>query len=482
MSADFSGARWGKADPSRNVDPPAFLPEVRPPPPDPPEEVAPRASSPRAGPRLGAAELRVLDRRILRLALPALGALLVEPLYNLTDSAIVGHLGVPQLGALAIATGALNLVWWTAGFIAVSTLTRVARGLGAQDFRGASREVGASYLAAIILGLIGSGVLAALAAPMTTALGGTHAVASYSVTYLRIASIGIVPLELSLAGTGHLNGLGRTRRPFEIALAGCVLNLGLELELVYGVHLGIAGSAWGTDIAQVATALAFWASSARAEIAPARPRMADLIAVVRDGIPLSVRTVALDAALLLSTAVVARLGKADLAGQQIALQVWTLLALTVDALAVPSQVLVAEAAGRGDRSRARAVGRRTLQLGVVAGSILGAATIALAGVLPHLFTTESAVWRSATPALVICGIQQPVAALAFVLDGLLLGLSEYRALSAAMIVALAGFLPLSAAVLVDHSLGIEGVWLGLTAWMLIRTTLLLRRWRARAYP
>jgi putative MATE family efflux protein len=193
-------------------------------------------------------------------------------------------------------------------------------------------------------------------------------------------------------------------------------------------------------------------------------------------VPLTIRTVALSVAQLSSTAVAARLGEAILAGHQIALQIWLLLALTVDALAVPAQVFVGQAIGTGDRLRAIEVGRRTLRLGLGVGVALGIATVAASGVLPAIFTEDPGVRHVATLALILCGIQQPVAAVAFVLDGLLLGASDFRILRTAMLLALAGFVPVAAIVLRFRWLGIVGVWSALTFWLLVRTAVLLHRW------
>jgi putative MATE family efflux protein len=417
-----------------------------------------------------------LDRRIIALALPALGALLVEPLYNLTDSAIVGHLGRAPLGALAVAGGALTVVWWTAAFIEMATVTLVAQRRGAGEIDSARRDVGAAYAWSLVIGTCGAVLVAALAAPISSILGAKGLVAHDAVEYLRISAIGMVPLVMSFAGTGHLNGLGNTRRPFEIALVANGINVALEILLVYVVHLGIAGSAWGTVAAQVAAAVLFAASSWSSPLRPARPRAGDLARLARDGVPLTIRTVALGLALLSSTAVAARLGSGVLAGHQIALQIWLLLALTLDALAVPAQIFVGEAIGGLDRAAATAVGKRTLRLGLAAGVGFGLLTVALAGVLPEIFTSDPGVRHQATLALLLCGAQQPLAALAFVLDGLLLGAAEYRTLQTAMVVALAGFVPLAALTLRMHSLGIVGVWLALTCWLIVRTAVLLRRW------
>jgi putative MATE family efflux protein len=417
-----------------------------------------------------------LDRRILTLALPALGALLVEPLYNLTDSAIVGHLGRAPLGALAVAGGALTVVWWTAAFIEMATVTVVAQRRGAGDTEAARRDVGAAYVLSIALGVAAALFVVGLAVPITDVLGARGVVARDAVLYLRISAIGMVPLVASFAGTGHLNGLGNTRRPFEIALVANAINVALEVVLVYVVHLGIAGSAWGTVAAQIAAAALFAASSLTAPLRPSRPRAGDLARMARDGVPLTIRTVALGLALLSSTAVAARLGGAILAGHQIALQIWLLLALALDALAVPAQIFVGEAVGALDRAQAVAVGRRTLWLGLAVGTALGLLTIGLAGVLPAVFSADAGVRHEATLALLLCGAQQPIAALAFVLDGLLLGAADYRTLRAAMIVALCGFVPLATVTLRVHSLGIVGVWLALTCWLIVRTAVLLRRW------
>jgi putative MATE family efflux protein len=427
--------------------------------------------------RLGRlAHIDKLDRRIVALAVPALGTLLVEPLYNLTDSAIVGHLGREPLAALAIAGGALNIVGWVAAFLEMATVSMVAFRRGAGDKAGAGRAAGAAYSLSLLVGLaIAAGV--ALVAPYLTAVIGGHGVVAHeAVTYLRISAVGLVPLLVSLAGNGHLTGLEDTKRPFLIALVANGVNVVLEISFVYGLGLGIAGSAWGTVGAQGVSAVLFAVVSRRAAILPAWPRRAEVRRLVIDGVRLSIRTIALGVVLLASTALAARLGTSVLAGHQIALQIWTTLALALDSLAVPAQVFVGEALGRGELDVARAVGRRTLAFGGLAGSLVGALTIAVAWILPSVFSADPAVHAAATPALLVCGAMQPVAAVAFVLDGLLLGASDYRTLQWAMVVALLAFVPLGAAVAIDHGLGIVTVWLALACWLAARSALLGWKW------
>ena len=203
--------------------------------------------------------------------------------------------------------------------------------------------------------------------------------------------------------------------------------------------------------------------------------------LVRNGVALVIRTIALGAALTIATAVAAQVGSATLAGHQIALQVWLLLALTLDALAVPAQIYVGGALGAGRVDEAVHVGARCLRLGLYASGAVGVATIALSPLLPFVFTGDGAVRHVATIALVICGALQPFAALAFVYDGLLLGAGDYATLRRAMLLALLAFTPLAVATLADHDLGIVGIWLALTGWLVARTVLLARRWSSRAW-
>src|SRR6185369_16483233 len=80
---------------------------------------------------------RAIDREILRLAVPALGALIAEPLFLLADSAMIGHLGAIPLAGLGIASAVLQTIIGLMVFLAYSTTPAVARRLGAGDERGA---------------------------------------------------------------------------------------------------------------------------------------------------------------------------------------------------------------------------------------------------------------------------------------------------------------------------------------------------------
>jgi putative MATE family efflux protein len=417
-----------------------------------------------------------LDRRIAALAIPALGAIAAEPAYNLADTAIVGHLGRTPLDSLAIAATALMLASWVAIFLSTATTSTVAGLVARRDQPGAERAVGAAYLVAATGGVVVALVLAVAAPWLARLLGAQPTVLAGSVDYLRISAIGVPFLYLSYAGNGHKVGLADTRTPLRVAVTANVLNVALEFALVYGAHWGLRGSAWGTVIAQIVAAALYLAASRRASIRLARPARPEITTLLRAGHQLSVRTIALGVVPLTTTAIAARLGPVPLGGQQIAMRLWYLLSILLDALAVPAQVYVSSALGAQDPDHARLVGRRSVALALVAGGCLFIITALLAPLAPAAFTHDPAIRHAAMIALFVSALTQPLAALAFVLDGLVLGISDYAAMRTAMIVAALAYAPMGALVLAFHWLGLPGIWLALGIWLAARSVMLGIRW------
>src|SRR5437764_1164311 len=247
-----------------------------------------------------------VDRRILALAIPALGTLAVEPLYVLADTAIVGHLGTASLGALALAGTVLNTVLWACNFLQWGTTARVAFLTGREDRRGAASSATQALWLGVALGAVLAVGVAVLARPLATALGGTGAIRDQAVTYLRISAIGIPAVLIAVVGQGHLRGLSDTKTPFVVVLVANVVNIVLEVLFVYGLDWGIAGSAWGTVVAQLLAAAWFLGIVGRvvsAAGARLRPVVAEMRYLLGTGGHLVIRTGALLAALVLAMSV-----------------------------------------------------------------------------------------------------------------------------------------------------------------------------------
>jgi len=404
------------------------------------------------------------DREIIAIALPALGALAAEPLYLLADTAIVGHLGTTQLAALALAATVLGALTTVFNFLVYGTTSAVARAHGAGDERRA-RELGSQ---AVWLGIAFGCVLGLatllLAGPAVALLGRHGAVATRAARYLRISAAGLPAVLLSTAGQGYLRGASSLRRPLEIVIAANVANLALELALVYGLGLGLDGSALGTAIAQLAMGAAFLAV-----VWPLpRPRPAQMRGLARVGVEIAVRTCALYASFVIASAVLARIGRASLGAHQIAFQLYNLLALVLDALAIAGQVMVGRMLGAGDGDGAYAAARRLTILSVAGGVVVGLGLGALYGPLPHLFTSDPRVIDRLHAIWPLLAAMQPAAAAVFALDGVLIGAGDTRFLAFAMVLAAIAFYTPIALLALELHWGIVGVWAGLLALVAVR--------------
>ncbi|EOY48879.1 putative DNA-damage-inducible protein F [Streptomyces lividans 1326] len=420
------------------------------------------------------------DREIVALAVPAFGALVAEPLFVMADSAIVGHLGTAQLAGLGIASALLTTAVSVFVFLAYATTAAVSRRVGAGNLQAAIRQGMDGIWLALLLGAAVVAVFLPAAPSLVELFGASDTAAPYATTYLRISSLGIPAMLVVLASTGVLRGLQNTRTPLYVAVAGFIANAVLNVLLVYGAGLGIAGSAWGTVIAQCGMAAVYlWVvvRGARRHGASLRPDLVGIRASAQAGMPLLVRTLSLRAILMIATAVAARLGDADIAAHQIVLSLWSLLAFALDAIAIAGQAIIGRYLGADDAQGAREACRRMVEWGVAVGVVLGLLVVLSRPVFLPLFTGDSMVTDAALPALVIVAVAQPVCGVVFVLDGVLMGAGDGPYLAWAMLLTLAVFTP--AALLVPTlGGGLTALWAAMTLMMAMRLVTLWLRTRS----
>ena len=428
------------------------------------------------------------SREIVRLAAPAFLALVAEPLFLLADSAIIGHLGTAQLAGLGVASATLITAANIFVFLAYGTTSIVARQLGAGSQRGALEAgIDGTWLA-VGLGAVTSVVVALAAEPLCRVFGASDDALGYAATYLRISALGIPAMLVALAATGVLRGLQDTRTPLVASVAGFSSNVVLNLVFVYGFGWGIAGSAWGTVIAQTAMAtglVVVMVSHARRAGATLHAHPGRVLRAGLTGIPLLVRTLALRAILLVTTWVAAGLGDVPLASHQVAATVWSFMAFALDALAIAAQALTGRALGAGDVAGARAATTTMIRWGVWGGAVLGLFVLAIHSLLPALFTTDPAVRSALSAALVVVSLGQPLAGYVFVVDGVLIGAGDGRWLAGAMAATLVLYLPLAMWVharsddLLTHGApsAVAVLWVVFTAFMVIRACFFW--WRIR---
>jgi putative MATE family efflux protein len=434
-----------------------------------------------------------LDREIWRLALPAFLALVAEPLFLLSDAAIVGHLGTAPLAGLGVAAVVLQTVVGICVFLAYGTTASVARLLGAGDRRAALAQGIDGVWLAVLIGVVVTLLGVAATGPLVRLFGADADVADPATTYLRIAFLGTTPLLVMLATTGVLRGLQDTRTPLVVAVAGNGLNIVLNLLLVYGIGsfdgLGIAGSALGSVLAQLAGAAALVVvvvRGARAEGAEMRPDLPGIRAAARSGVALVIRTMTLRAALLLTTyAVVLGADDADqsvpVATHQLAFTIWSFLAFALDAIAIAAQAITGRYLGAGDRAGTRAVTGRMVRWGLAGGVVSGVLVAAASPLLGPLYSSDDRVHDLLAPVLLVTALGQPIAGVVFVLDGVLIGAGDGTYLAWAGLAVLAVYGPVVLAVGALHG-GVVLVWVALSVVLMgARFVVLVRRARGDAW-
>ncbi|MFE0676540.1 MATE family efflux transporter [Streptomyces sp. NPDC058867] len=420
------------------------------------------------------------DREIIALAVPAFGALVAEPLFVIADSAIIGHLGTAQLAGLGVASALLMTAVSIFVFLAYATTAAVARRVGAGDLRSAIRQGMDGIWLALALGAAVIAIVLPTAPSLIELFGASDTAAPYATTYLRISALGIPAMLVVLAATGVLRGLQDTRTPLYVAVAGFVANALLNVGLVYGADLGIAGSAWGTVLAQWGMAAAYLVvvvRGAREHQASLRPDPSGIRAAAQAGVPLLVRTLSLRAILMIATAVAARLGDADIAAHQIILSLWSLLAFALDAIAIAGQAIIGRYLGADDADGARAACRRMVEWGIASGAVLALLVVIARPVFLPLFTSDQAVKDTALPALLMVALAQPMCGVVFVLDGVLMGAGDGRYLAGAMVVTLVAFVPVALLVPLLGG-GLTALWGAMTLMMTVRMLTLWLRARS----
>jgi putative MATE family efflux protein len=428
---------------------------------------------------------------LLGLAVPAVGTLIADPLMGLVDTAVVGRIGAAELGGLGLAVAVLSTVAWVFNFLVYGTTSTVARALGAGDALGALRRVRASVRAALLIG-VGVGLLLWIVAPrLLSALGAVDALVGPGSDYLRVRAVGVPFLMLTYVGHGAFRGASDTRTPLAIAVGSNVLNA--VLTVLLAAPFGIVGVAAATVAAEAAAVVAFAVLLPRAGV-PRRGLLrdaatverssagefAEVLALLRVGRDLFLRTGGLTLGLLAVSAAAARLGVASSAAHQVLHQVMLLGSFTLDGLAVAGQATVGTALGKGDREEAAALGRTTALLGGGAGLIAALLLLATAGVVPRLLTDDPAVLATVATAWWLLALGHLITGVVFALDGVMMGAEDYRYLRDTTVLA-AAVGGVSAQLVASAGGSLLGLWWCVQALMLVRFVALVLRLRGRAW-
>ena len=189
--------------------------------------------------------------KLIRFSLPLLVGNLAQQLYNTVDSIMVGkYVGDTALAAVGTAGPILNLLLVLLIGVATGASILASQYFGAKDREGLSRVVGSTIVLTVLSGLImmvlgyfASSFLIGLIAPPPD-------VAEGAVTYLKIIFLGMLGASAYNILSGVLRGMGDSFYPLVYLVLACLLNIVLDVLFVARFHMGVAGVAWATIIAQ----------------------------------------------------------------------------------------------------------------------------------------------------------------------------------------------------------------------------------------
>lgn len=371
------------------------------------------------------ARLGPTDREILGLAVPALGALAIDPLLTLADTAFVARLGTVELAALGVDAAILSLAFFAFNFLSFVTTPLVAKSLGRGDRETARDYVATVIVLAVVLGIVITVLVEILAPTFVGAMGAEGEVASAAVSYLRIRALATVAVLLVTAGHGAFRGHKDTKTPFLVALGVNGLNLILDPLFIFGFDWGLEGAAAATVLAQWLGAVWFLRLIVTRGMARRPRRFAEsvpaLVTLGRNGGLLMIRTAFLLAAFTFAASTATRLGVVEIAAHQLVAQLFLLSAMLADSLEVAAQAMVGDETGRGDVDALRALSGRLLRWGVVVGILL-LVFVGLGRYGLRFLASDDRVGDLAVEAAGVAALLEPVGALVFVADGIFVGL------------------------------------------------------------
>jgi len=232
--------------------------------------------------------------------------------------------------------------------------------------------------------------------------------------------------------------------------------------------------------AAAVTYLVVIARGARRAGVALRPDRAGVRGAAAAGAALVLRTLALQVVLVVTTALAARMGNAAIAAHQIVFRIWMLLSLALDAIAIAGQAITGKYLGAGDVAGAKAATARMIAWGAVYGLVFGVVILIARPFLPGLFAAAPPVASLLLAVLLVVAVQQPVAGVVFVLDGVLIGAGDQDYLALAGLATTAVFGVAAACVHVLHG-GLVALWVAYSVWLVARFVTLTLRARGSAW-
>ena len=427
---------------------------------------------------------------INKLALPALIAGIAEPLLSITDTAIVGNIQenpTEALAAVGIAGSFISALVWILAQTRSAISATVSKYLGARKL---------DEIATLPAQIIGINLLLSTIIYLVTLLFATQIfrlynadglILDYAVDYYKIRAIGF-PLTLFVFSVfGVFRGLQNTFWPMVISIVGAVLNIGLDFALVYGIDgylepMNVKGAAWASVIAQ--TVMAIMALVLLLKKTPFNLRLSfkfnkEIRNLLSISFNLIIRAMALNVALYLANSYATKYGENYIAAQTIAFQIWLFFAFFIDGYSSVGNIVSGKLLGEKNYPKLWLLSLKLSRYSIVIAILLACLCGILYYPIGRLFSSQEAVLVAFYQVFWIVLVMQPINAVAFVFDGIFKGLAEAVTLRNLLIVAtFLGFIPVL--LISDYfDLKLVGIWIAFTVWMLLRSGILVIKFRKK---
>lgn len=344
---------------------------------------------------------------LLSFALPVLALQLLQELYNITDCMVVGHFG----GEFALAaTGVAGLVLsilinFFIGFS--SGISSVASRLfGAYDYRELKRTINAIFRLVAVAGICLSALGIAAASPVLSLMRSPEEIMPHATLYLRICTCGLTAQMVYNVGAAFLRSIGNTRTPLFFYLVSALCNLALDVLLVIGFKMGIAGAAIATLASQWLLAILIVVYMTRLDGAYALDLLGEGLSlrelgyILAIGIPSGMQALFMSISSFLIQTAINHFGPAAIAGMTLFAKLEGVKYLPTFAYGIAITSFVGQNLGAGKIDRIRQTVRLSLGIMTVVIIPLSLALSLASPLLLRLFTKDEAILFNAHEAVV----------------------------------------------------------------------------------
>lgn len=379
--------------------------------------------------------VRSCIRDIMAICLPAMGAILADPVMSLVDTACIGQISSVQLAALAPNTAIFNFVFAGLYFLQTAVTALCARALGVGDRRRAGEAFCVGAFLALAIGVGTSVVLEAFAPQLLSLMSTSPEMMEPAMTYLRIRALAAPAVLTCMVVQGACYAQANARVPLVINLTAGVVNLVGDVALVFGpLKMGIAGAAIATVAGQyVAAALSIWTVVSAQRKGTGLPLMRrlptrdEVVPFFRIASVMLTRMLCIMAVYTLATRSAVALGTLPAAAFQVALELTWFLSFFPEPVSMAAQALLARLPPGINYSRQ--VGVKACAV-VITGAALAMFLAAVVTLCPlGIFTGDANVVAAvATLRLPMMGAVA-LCCMAMTLDGIFIGLGTFSHLA-----------------------------------------------------